>query len=86
MSNEEEWTLYMLSASMPAGPRSHAYTASTHVYARDEAHARVRAATWIVLYRCCSQLEVTACPDGFDLQTRSLPGKITIQVTEDCNE
>jgi len=85
MSHEEEWTLYMLTATMPAVSRSLVYTACTHVYARDEVHAQLRAAAWIALHRGCSHLEITACPAGFTLHTRSLPGKITVQVREGCN-
>jgi hypothetical protein len=68
-NNEEEWTLYLL----------------THVYARDEVHAQLRAQSWIALHVHSSHLEVTAYPEGFSLQTRDLPGKITIQIKEGYN-
>jgi len=85
-THNEEWMLYLLSAAIPGGTALSAYTDSTHVYASDEAHARLRAKTWIALHRHCCYLEVKAYPDGFTLQTRELAGKITVQVKEDCNE
>jgi hypothetical protein len=84
-THSEEWTLYMLTAVMPASPRLPAYGDSTHVYAHDEVHAQLRAQSWIELHQHCSSLEIKAYPEGFTIHTRSLSGKITVEVKEGSN-
>ena len=81
----EEWTLYLLTALMPASARLPAYAESTHVYARDEAHAQLRAASWIALHPHAHHLEIKAYPEGFTIHMRDLPGTITIHVKEESN-
>jgi hypothetical protein len=75
----EVWTLYLASAHLALA------TESTHVYARDEAHARSLLREWIVR-RSDVPIEVRAFPHGFTAGLTSFPGTIKVPVGEEGND
>ncbi|MBO0792952.1 MAG: hypothetical protein J2P36_18670 [Ktedonobacteraceae bacterium] len=46
----------------------------THVYARDEEHARQLTSDWRCSYPHLSSITYTPCPEGFGIVTTYLPG------------
>ncbi|MBV9228089.1 MAG: hypothetical protein JOZ18_02160 [Chloroflexi bacterium] len=80
----EEWTLYLLTATIPGAASSVLLADSTHVYARDEVHAQLRAQSWISMHPR-ARIEIEAYPEGGSIHGRNLPGSITIAVKEECN-
>ncbi|MBV9227841.1 MAG: hypothetical protein JOZ18_00915 [Chloroflexi bacterium] len=83
-THTEQWTLYLLTATLPGATSSVLLADSTHVYARDEVHAHMRAEAWIALHPR-ARIEIKAYPDGGSIHNRDLPGTITIQVKEESN-
>lgn len=81
---EEQWTLYLLTATIQGAPRSVLFADSTHVYARDEVHAHMRAEPWIALHPH-ARIEIKAYPEGGSIHNRDLPGTITMCVKEESN-
>jgi hypothetical protein len=51
---------------------------STHFYARDELHVRQQAAPWVARHFDYPDVEFKVCPDGFGVQSLSLPGTKTV--------
>jgi len=50
----------------------------THVYARDEQHARGKARYWLEERMYLPEHTVKAFPDGFQIVASRLPGKIKV--------
>ena len=68
-----EWTLWIAYAT------NGKYGEMTHVYARDEQHARERARTWIAAHPHLTECTFRAFPNGFKFVRRELPGTIEIE-------
>lgn len=68
-----EWILWVVYAT------DGKYGEMTHVYARDEEHARERARTWIEAHPRLTDYTFKAFPNGFQIVRRRLPGTIRVQ-------
>jgi hypothetical protein len=72
MSNTQ-WVLWIVKAS------NSKYGEITHVYARDEQHARERARNWVEVHPHLPEVQFKAYPHGFQIVRGRLPGMISIE-------
>ncbi|HLZ57822.1 MAG TPA: hypothetical protein VKR06_12810 [Ktedonosporobacter sp.] len=70
--HQQVLTLWMVAAS------NERYAELHHLYARDEAHARTQAQSWLRQHPHLPSHEFRLCPRGFTIYRVTLPGSLVV--------